>query len=113
MKQIVQSPRSGKLELVEVPAPAPTPGFVVVRNRYSVVSPGTEKQAMDFARKTLLGKARSRPDLVKQVTRKLVQEGPMPTYRAVTTRLDAPQPLGYSCAGIVESVGEGVTGFAA
>jgi predicted dehydrogenase/threonine dehydrogenase-like Zn-dependent dehydrogenase len=113
MKQIVQSPRSGKLELVEVPAPAPTPGFVVVRNHYSVVSPGTEKQAMDFARKTLLGKARSRPDLVKQVTRKLVQEGPMPTYRAVTTRLDAPQPLGYSCAGVVESVGEGVTGFAA
>jgi predicted dehydrogenase/threonine dehydrogenase-like Zn-dependent dehydrogenase len=113
MKQIVQSPRSGKLELVEVPAPAPTPGFVVVRTCYSVVSPGTEKQAMDFARKTLLGKARSRPDLVKQVTRKLVQEGPMPTYRAVTTRLDAPQPLGYSCAGIVESVGEGVRGFAA
>jgi len=113
MKQIVQSPRSGKLELVEVPAPAPTPGFVVVRNHFSVVSPGTEKQAMDFARKSLLGKARSRPDLVKQVTRKLVQEGPMPTYRAVTTRLDAPQPLGYSCAGVVESVGEGVTGFAA
>jgi predicted dehydrogenase/threonine dehydrogenase-like Zn-dependent dehydrogenase len=108
MKQIVQSPRSGKLEQVEVPAPAPTAGCVVVRNQYSVVSPGTEKQAMDFARKSLLGKARSRPDLVKQVTRKLVQEGPMPTYRAVTTRLDAPQPLGYSCAGVVEAVGDGV-----
>jgi polar amino acid transport system substrate-binding protein len=26
-------------------------------------------------------------------------------------RLEAPQPLGYSCAGIVESVGPGVTGF--
>ncbi|MFP8880410.1 MAG: zinc-binding alcohol dehydrogenase, partial [Myxococcota bacterium] len=113
MKQIVQSPRSGKLELVEVPAPAPAAGFVVVRNHYSVVSPGTEKQAMDFARKSLLNKARSRPDLVKQVTRKLIQEGPLPTYRAVTTRLDVPQPLGYSCAGVVESVGEDVTGFAA
>jgi predicted dehydrogenase/threonine dehydrogenase-like Zn-dependent dehydrogenase len=111
MKQIVQSPRSGKLELIEVPAPAPTPGCVVVRNHFSVISPGTEKQAMDFARKSMLGKARSRPDLVKQVTRKIVQEGPLPTYRAVTTRLDAPQPLGYSCAGVVEAVGEGVTGF--
>ena len=44
--------------------------------------------------------------------RKLRQEGPLATFRAVTTRLDAPQPLGYSCAGVVEAVGEGVTGFA-
>jgi len=113
MKQIVQSPRTGKLELVEVPAPALAPGFVLVHNHFSVVSPGTEKQAMDFARKSMLGKARSRPDLVKQVSRKLVQEGPLPTYRAVTTRLDAPQPLGYSCAGVVTAVGDGVTNFAA
>ncbi|MCH8083157.1 MAG: bi-domain-containing oxidoreductase [Myxococcales bacterium] len=112
MKQIIQSPRTGKLELVDVPAPALAPGFVLVHNHFSVVSPGTEKQAMDFARKSMLGKARSRPDLVKQVGRKLVQEGPLPTVRAVTTRLDAPQPLGYSCAGIVAGVGEGVANFA-
>jgi len=112
MKQIVQSPRSGKLELVEVPAPALAPGFVLVHNHFSVVSPGTEKQAMDFARKSIVGKARARPDLVKQVGRKLAQEGPLPTYRAVATRLDAPQPLGYSCAGIVAGVGEGVANFA-
>jgi predicted dehydrogenase/threonine dehydrogenase-like Zn-dependent dehydrogenase len=111
MKQIVQSPRTGRLELVEVPTPACGPGQVRVRNHFSVVSPGTEKMAMDFARKSLLAKARSRPDLVKQVVRKLRQEGPLPTYRAVTTRLDAPQPLGYSCAGVVQSVGEGVAGF--
>ncbi|HXV35659.1 MAG TPA: bi-domain-containing oxidoreductase [Myxococcota bacterium] len=113
MKQIVQSPRTGALELVEVPAPALAAGCVLVHNRFSVVSPGTEKQALDFARKSLLGKARSRPDLVRQVVRKLGNEGPLPTYRAVSTRLDAPQPLGYSCAGIVAAVGDGVTGFAA
>ena len=112
MKQIVQSPRTGKLELVEVPAPALAPGFVRVHNHFSVVSPGTEKHAIDFARKSMLGKARSRPDLVKQVGRKLVQEGPLSTYRAVATRLDAPQPLGYSCAGVVAAVGDGVANFA-
>ncbi len=67
MKQIIQSPKSGKLELGEVPAPAPVAGQVLVRSHYSVVSPGTEKMAMDFARKSLLAKARSRPDLVGQV----------------------------------------------
>ncbi len=112
MKQILQDARSGSLELVEVPAPAPVAGQVLVRNHFSVVSPGTEKMAMDFARMSLASKARSRPHLVKQVLRKLQHEGPMPTYRAVTTRLSAPQPLGYACAGVVESVGEGVEGFA-
>jgi predicted dehydrogenase/threonine dehydrogenase-like Zn-dependent dehydrogenase len=112
MKQIVQNPGSGKLELVEVPVPAVGPGLVLVRNQFSVVSPGTEKTAIDFARKSLLGKARSRPDLVRQVLRKLSQEGPLPTYRTVMNRLDVPQPLGYSTAGVVERVGEGVAGFA-
>jgi len=112
MKQIVQSPRTGKLELAEVPAPACGAGQVLVRTHASVVSPGTERQAMDFARRSLVGKARSRPDLVKQVMRKLAQEGPAPTLRAVMTRLDAPQPLGYACAGVVEAVGAEVAGFA-
>ena len=71
MRQIIQSPRTGKLELAEVPAPACGAGQVLVRTQYSVVSPGTERQAMDFARRSLLGKARSRPDLVQQTLRKL------------------------------------------
>jgi polar amino acid transport system substrate-binding protein len=112
MRQIVQSPKTGKLELSEVPAPAVADGQVLVRNHYSVMSPGTEKMAMDFARKSMLGKARSRPDLVRQVVRKLQHDGPLPTYRAVMNRLDVPQPLGYSCAGVVEEVGSGVAGFA-
>jgi len=111
VKQILQNARTGALELVEVPAPAVGPGLVLVRNVYSVMSPGTEKMAMDFARKSMLGKARSRPDLVKQVTRKLRQEGPLPTYRTVMNRLDAPQPLGYASAGIVEEVGKDVHSF--
>jgi len=43
-------------------------------------------------------------DLVKQVVRKLRQEGPLPTYHTVINRLDAPQPLGYASAGAVEDV---------
>ena len=112
MKQVVQNPRSGELELAEVPAPTPEPGQVLVRTRYSVVSPGTEKMALAFAQKSLLGKARSRPDLVRQVLQKVQHEGPLPTYNAVMNRLDVPQPLGYSTAGVVEAVGEGVAGFA-
>ncbi|MEE2679554.1 MAG: bi-domain-containing oxidoreductase [Myxococcota bacterium] len=112
MKQILQNARTGRLELTEVPAPSPGRGQVLVRTHFSVVSPGTEKMALEFARSSMLGKARARPDLVRQVTRKLRQEGPVATYRAVRGRLETPQPLGYSCAGVVEAVGEGVAGFA-
>ncbi len=112
MKQILQNARSGSLELIEVPAPMPAPGQILVQTRYSVMSPGTDKVAMSFARKSMLGKARSRPDLVRQVVTKLQQEGPSATYRTVTSRLDAPQPLGYSSAGIVRAVGPDVTEFA-
>lgn len=67
---------------------------------------------MDFARMSMVGKARSRPDLVKQVLRKLSHEGPLPTLRTVVNKLDSPQALGYATAGVVEAVGDGVQGFA-
>jgi len=112
VRQILQNARTGELELVDVPAPMPGAGQIVVQNSSSVMSPGTDKLAMSFARMSMLGKARSRPDLVRQVVNKLRQEGPAATYRTVTSRLDAPQPLGYSSAGIVRAVGDGVTEFA-
>ena len=111
MKQIVQNARTGALEIAEVPAPRPGPGQIRVRNHFSVVSPGTEALALDFARKSLVDKARSRPDLVRQVLRKLRDEGPLATYQTVVNRLDSPQALGYSSAGVVIDVGLGVSGF--
>lgn len=112
MKQIVQNARTGALEIVEVPAPSPAAGQILVRNHFSVVSSGTEAMSLEFARMSMLAKARSRPDLTRQVLRKLKEEGPLATYRTVINRLDSPQALGYSCAGMVESVGAGVMRFA-
>jgi len=112
MKQILQNVRSGELELTEVPAPMVAHGQLLIRNHFSVMSPGTDRMSMAFARSSLLSKARSRPDLVRQVVQKLKQDGPVATYRTVTTRLDVPQPFGYSCAGVAEEIGPGVTGLA-
>lgn len=111
MKQVSQTYRTGELALVNVPAPALRPGGILVRNRASLISPGTERQIMETARKGLLGKARARPDLVRQVLRKARTEGIGPTIRAVVNRLDSPIPLGYSSAGIVIEVGEGADEF--
>lgn len=101
MQQIVQQYRSGNLSVEEVPQPVLRPGGVLVRNQNSVISAGTERAKVETARASLLGKARRRPDLVRQVIDSAKREGLATTYRKVTSRLDAPEPLGYSCAGVV------------
>lgn len=111
MKQVIQNYRTGKLEVAEVPVPAIRPGGVLVQNINSLVSVGTEKLMIELARKSLIRKARARPDLVRQMIEKVRTEGLMETYHAAMSRLDSPVPLGYSCAGEVIEVGEGVDEF--
>jgi predicted dehydrogenase len=106
MKQIIQSYRTGELWLADVPSPAPRPGGVVVRTAASLVSAGTERMIVELARKSLLGKAQARPDLVRKVIEKIRTEGFGPTMTKVFAKLDTPIPLGYSCAGTVTEAGE-------
>jgi polar amino acid transport system substrate-binding protein len=111
MKQVLQSLRTGELAVVEVPEPACPAGFVLVRNAFSFVSPGTERAAREVAKSSLLEKARQRPDQVRKVLEKVRTEGLIATYQKVRAKLEEPVPLGYSCAGRVLEVGEGVEGI--
>ncbi len=110
MKQVVQNARSGKLAVTEVPAPVVRPGHLLVRTRTSLISAGTERMTVQFAKKSLVAKARARPDLVKQVMDKARRDGITATMRAVMARLDEPVPLGYSACGEVTALGAGVEG---
>lgn len=110
MKQVIQSARSGKLSLREVPPPRVRAGHLLVATRASVISAGTERMVIDFARKSLAAKARSRPDLVRKVLDKARRDGVAATIKAVMARLDEPLPLGYSAAGRVVAVGAGLEG---
>jgi len=82
--------------------------MVLVRNHYSLISAGTEGSTVKTARKGLIGKAKERPQQVKQVIDTLKKQGLVQTYRAVMKKLDAYSPLGYSCAGQVIEVGAGI-----
>jgi len=109
MKQVLQHARTGEITVADVPAPQLLPGCVLVRIAASVVSAGTERASAEFARKSLVEKARSRPDLVREVIGKVRRDGIYSAIQAVSSRLDQPQSPGYSSAGTVIAVGEGVT----
>ncbi len=111
MLQIVQHVKSGELKLEDVPPPIVRPGTILVRTVASLISAGTEKMVIDLAQKSMAGMARQRPDLVKQVVNKARKEGIKGTYQAVMSKMNKPIALGYSAAGIVVDVGEGVGNF--
>ncbi len=83
-------------------------GCVLVRTAASLVSAGTERASSEFASKNLLQKARMRPDLVREVLSKISRDGLLATVSSVRSRLDQPSALGYSSAGTVVAVSEGV-----
>jgi len=109
VKQVLQHARTGEISVVEVPAPKLLAGCVLVRIAASLVSAGTERASSEFARKNLLQKAQARPDLVREVIAKVRRDGLLPAVATVRSRLDQPGVLGYSSAGTVIAVGEGVS----
>jgi predicted dehydrogenase len=111
MKQLLQYMRDGRTLVEEVPVPSALPGTALVRTHASLVSAGTERMVVEFARQSLIGKARSRPDLVKQVLDKARREGLIGTARSAFSRLDQPLALGYSSAGTIVELGPGMSGF--
>jgi predicted dehydrogenase len=111
MLQVVQDINSGKTTVRQLPDPIAPPGHVVVANAASLVSAGTERYVVELARKSLLAKARARPDHVHRVLQKIKAEGLLPTAQQVLAKLDEPMPLGYSSAGVVLECGRGVQEF--
>ena len=111
MKQITQKLKKGKINITEVPVPKMKKGEILVRSIYSCVSAGTESSTVKAARKGYIGKAKERPEQVKQVIDTLKTQGPVRTYRAVMKKLDAHSPLGYSCVGQVIDLAPDVNEF--
>jgi len=111
MLQLTQNLKTGEMKLLEVPFPTLNPKNILVRVHYSLISAGTEGSKVTTARKGYLGKAKEKPEQVKQVLDTVKKEGLLNTYRKVMNKLDAWAPLGYSCAGEVIEIGKEITEF--
>ena len=103
MKQVIQNFKTGSLYIDELPVPGISTGMVLVENKFSLISAGTERGTVKVGKSSLLGKAKQRPDLVAQVLQNIKKEGLSATLDKVRTKLDSLKALGYSTAGTVLS----------
>jgi predicted dehydrogenase/threonine dehydrogenase-like Zn-dependent dehydrogenase len=111
VKQVLQSLRDGRTDVVDVPCPAVRPGHLLVRTTRTLISAGTERMLVEFGKAGWIGKAMQQRDKVKLVWEKANTDGYLATLESVLNKLDQPLPLGYCNVGVVEQVGAGVTGF--
>lgn len=111
MKQVLQNLKTGESMVSEVPSPKLKTGQIKIKTNVSLISAGTEGMLVGFGKSNYIDKARQQPEKVSQVLNKIKTDGLKATVDTVMTRLDEPQPLGYSNVGVVVEVGDGVSGF--
>jgi polar amino acid transport system substrate-binding protein len=75
VQQLTQKLKSGKMTILKDPIPSLQKGQVLVNNHYSLISAGTEASTVKTARKGYIGKAKERPQQVKQVIDTLKTQG--------------------------------------
>ncbi len=111
MKQLIQNLKTGQTLLEDVPVPIVKEGHLLIKTSKSLVSLGTERMLVEFAKANYLQKAKQQPDKVKMVIDKIKTDGLQPTLQSVFNKLNQPLPLGYSNVGTVVAIGKGVSGY--
>ena len=111
MKQVLF--KSGKAFVENTPAPALEPGTVLVHVGYSCISAGTEISGVRSSGEPIWKRALKHPNEVKQVLSMVSDQGIRRIHRMVKGKLTSGAALGYSAAGTVIAVGEGITDLVA
>jgi predicted dehydrogenase/threonine dehydrogenase-like Zn-dependent dehydrogenase len=106
MKQVLI--RRGGVAVEEVPAPMAEPGTLLVRVDHSCISASTELSGIAASATPLWKKALSQPQKAVKVFDIARSEGIGVARDLVQGKLGSAEPTGYSLAGIVIEVGEGI-----
>ena len=111
MRILGQKLSDGSVKVFDAPRPALPDGCIRVRTLYSAISAGTEGGKVITGKKSLIGKAKAKPDQAKQAIQMARSLGIRNTILKVRSKLEGAQPLGYSLCGEVIEVSESATDF--
>lgn len=103
--------KKGKVLAEKVPTPNVSDGCLLIKLVNSCISAGTEMSNVGETGKPLYKRALEQPEQVKEVLNFARQNGLKKTFQRIKGTLDGGKPTGYSVAGVVIGIGEGVTGF--
>ncbi|MCD6288311.1 MAG: bi-domain-containing oxidoreductase [Candidatus Hydrogenedentes bacterium] len=106
MKQVLFD--KGAVLVEDVPAPVVADGMVLVETACSLISVGTELAGMRGSGESIVSKALRQPEKVKKALRIMSEQGVSTMMKAVKSQVGQVIPVGYSCAGTVIDVGDGV-----
>lgn len=106
MKQVLI--RQGQAVIEEIPVPQVETGTVLVRANYSCISIGTEMSGVKASGLPIWKRAFKQPENVKKVLQMVATQGLARTRNLVDSKLSIGQPTGYSAAGVIVEVGNGV-----
>lgn len=96
----------------DVPAPFAEPGTILVAVQHSCISIGTEMSGLRSSGLPLWKRAMKQPANVQKAISSVMAIGPSRTWSMVRGQLAAGNATGYSAAGIVVGVGEGIDDLA-
>lgn len=111
MKQIFQSLKNGKTQLIEIPSPSVSSGYLLIKSNKTLISSGTERMLVDFGRSNIIQKGLKQPDKVKKIIEKISSDGLKPTIDSIFSKLDQPLPLGYCNVGKIIEKGSDDSDF--
>lgn len=106
MKQVLI--KQGQIIVEEVPAPKVKPGTLLVQVINSCISSGTEISNIKVTEMPLWKKALKQPENVKKAFKMAANQGLSLTQNFIKGKVSVEQPTGYSAAGVVIEIGEGV-----
>jgi predicted dehydrogenase/threonine dehydrogenase-like Zn-dependent dehydrogenase len=109
MKQVLI--RRGQVAVEAIPAPMVESGTVLVRVEHSCISVGTELSGMRASGEPLWRRAIRQPDKVRRVAGVAASQGVGAARDLVNAKLAAGEPTGYSAAGTIVELGDGVHGL--
>ena len=110
MKQVLV--KGGTVSIESVPPPTVAPGHILVRVRRSLISSGTESGFVSSGgTASFVMKKAQDPMNIEKVKRKIASVGVKGTIDVIKNKLFEYQVPGYSTAGEVLAVGDGVQGF--
>lgn len=109
MKQVLI--RRGEVVADDVPAPACEPGTALIAVLRSCISVGTELGGLQRSAMPVWKLAARYPEQVKKAVQSVATVGLTRTWGIAQDQLSAARPIGYSAAGIVLQVGDGVEGL--